>query len=100
MKPLPFRWALLPALALSFLACKSRFEGGGDLRAQRVVLQREADGIRGGVSRLERGEPMLALEDVAIAIDDALVRDIIGAQLPFDADVDRFHLSLKEAEVH
>ncbi len=100
MKPRPIRWALVPALALSFLACKSRFEGGGDLRAQRVVLQREVDGIRGVVSRLERGEPMLPLEDVAIAIDDGLVRDIIGAQLPFDADVDRFHLTLKEAEVH
>jgi hypothetical protein len=87
------RWALVPALALSALSCRSRFEGGGGLRAQRVVLQRV-------VSRLERGEPMLPLDDVAIAIDDALVRDIIGAQLPFEADVDRFHLTLKEAEVH
>ncbi len=94
------RWALVPALALSALACQSRFEGGGDLRAQRVVLQREVDGIRAVVSRLERGEPMLPMEDVAIAIDDGLVRDIIGAQLPFEADVDRFHLTLLEAEVH
>ena len=93
------RRALLPALALSSFACGGRYEGGGDLRAQRVVLQREVDGIREVVSRLERGEPMLPLDDVAIAIDDAFVRDIIGAQLPFEADVDRFHLTLKEAEV-
>ena len=99
MKPHRMGWALVPALALS-LACGSRFEGGGDLRAQKVVLQREVDGIRAVVARLERGEPMLPLEDVAIAIDDALVRDIIGAQLPFEADVDRFHLTLTEAEVH
>ncbi len=100
MKPLRILRALVPALALSCFACGSRFEGGGDLRAQRVVLQREVDGIRAVVSRLERGEPMLPLEDVAIAIDDALVRDIIGAQLPFEADVERFHLTLKEVEVH
>jgi hypothetical protein len=100
MKPVPIRWALVPALALCSAACTSRFEGGGDLRAQRVVLQREVDGVRAVVGRLERGEPMLPLDDVAIAIDDALVRDIIGAQLPFEADVDRFHLTLKEAEVH
>jgi len=100
MKPLLTRWALVPVLALSALGCQSRFEGGGDLRAQRVVLQREVDGMRSVVSRLERGEPMLPLDDVAIAIDDALVRDILGAQLPFEADVERFHLTLKEAEVH
>jgi hypothetical protein len=94
------RWAVVPALAVCALSCRSRFEGGGDLREQRVVLQREVDGIRAIVSRLERGEPMLPLGDVAIAIDDALVRDIIGAQLPFEADVERFHLTLKEAEVH
>ena len=93
------RRAIVPALALSFFACGRRFEGGGDLRAQRVVLQREVDGTRDVVGRLERGEPMLPLDDVAIAIDDRFVRDIIGAQLPFEADVDRFHLTLKEAEV-
>jgi hypothetical protein len=94
------RWALVPALALASFACFGRFEGGGDLRAQRVVLQREVDGLREGVARLENGEPILPLDDVAIAIDDAFVRDVIAAQLPFEADVDRFHLSLKEAEVH
>ncbi len=100
MKAPRIRRVLVPVLALSSLACGGRFEGGGDLRAQRVVLQREVDGIREVLGRLEQGEPMLPLDDVAIAIDDAFVRDIIGAQLPFEADVDRFHLTLKEAEVH
>ncbi len=100
MKALLIRRALMPALAVCSFACTSRFEGGGDLRAQRVVLQREVDGIRAAVSRLERGEAMLPPDDVAIAIDDALVRDILAAQLPFEADLDRFHLTLQEAEVH
>jgi hypothetical protein len=92
------RWGLVPALALAALACDGQFKGGGDLRAQKVVLKREVDGLREIVARLERGEPVLPLDDVAISIDDTFVRDLVAAQLPFDADIDRFHLSLKEAE--
>jgi hypothetical protein len=93
------RWACGPALALAALACGGRFEGGGDLRAQKVVLKREVDGLREIAARLERGESMLPADDIVIAIDDALLRDLIGAQLPFEAELERFHLSLKEAEV-
>ena len=89
----------LCALALAALACSKKFEGGGDLRAQRVVLQREVEGYREAAARLERGEPVLPKEDVAIAIADALVRDLIAAQLPFEADVDKFHIALRTAEV-
>ncbi len=94
------RRAVVPVLALAAAACGREFAGGGDLRAQRVVLEREVSGLRETVARLERGEAVLPLDDVAIAIDDTLVRDLITAQLPFDMDVDRFHLTLKEAEVH
>jgi hypothetical protein len=89
----------LCALALAALACSKKFEGGGDLRAQKVVLEREVEGYREAAARLERGEPVLPKEDVAIAISDALVRDLIGAQLPFEADVDKFHIALRTAEV-
>jgi hypothetical protein len=99
MKAAILRRALVPALALAAAACSTKFEGGGDLRAKRVVLKREVEGIREIVARLERGEPMLPLDDVAISIDDTLLRDLITAQLPFAMDVDRFHLTLKEAEV-
>jgi hypothetical protein len=98
MTAVRLRRALVPVLALSAVACDSSFKGGGDLRAQKVVLKREVDGLREIVARLERGEPVLPLDDVVISIDDTFVRDLIAAQLPFDADVDRFHLSLKEAE--
>jgi hypothetical protein len=92
--------ALVPVLALTTFACDSRFKGGGDLRAQKVMLKREVDGLREAVARLEKGQPILPLDDVAIAIDDTLLRDLIAAQLPFEMDVDRFHLSLTEAEAH
>jgi len=91
-------WGLVPALALVTLACGRQFKGGGDLRAQKVVLKREVDGLRESVARLEKGQPILPLDDVAIAIDDKLVRDLIAAQLPFEMDVGRFRLSLTEAE--
>jgi hypothetical protein len=94
------RLPLVSALALLAVACSSRFEGGGDLRARKVVLEREVEGLLEIVGRLERGEAILPLDDVAIAIDDVFVRDLIAAQLPFEADVDRFHLSLEEVEVH
>jgi hypothetical protein len=87
------------ALALAAAACASPYEGAGALHARKVVLQREVEGLREIVARLERHEPMLPAGDVAIAVDDALVRDIITAQLPFDVDVNRFHLRLTEAEV-
>jgi len=91
---------LVPVLALVLSACDSTFKGGGDLRAQKVVLKREVDGLHEAVARLEKGQPILPVDDVAIAIDDTLLQDLIAAQLPFEMDVDRFHLSLTEAEAH
>lgn len=94
------RVALAVGLAAALTAgCDRQFEGGGDLRAQRVVLEREVEGLREVVSRLERGEPLLPPGDVAIAVDDALVRDLLLAQLPFSADVDRVHVDLTDADV-
>jgi hypothetical protein len=90
--------ALVPALALVLPACDSKFQGGGDLRARKVLLKREVDGLREAVARLEKGQPVLPLDDIAIAIEDTLLRDLIAAQLPFEMDADRFHLSLTEAE--
>jgi hypothetical protein len=89
---------VLPLAVLAFAACGQKYTGGGDLRAQRVVLSREVEGLREAVARLERGEPLLPVNDVGIAIDDALVRDLIAAQLPFEADVDRFRVVLTAAE--
>ena len=91
--------ALVAARVLAAAACGGKSESGGALHAQQVVLTREVDGLREVVARLERHEPMLPAGDVALAIDDSLLRDLIAAQLPFEVDVDRYHLSLKEAEV-
>lgn len=90
---------LIVTAALASSACGRGFEGGGDLRARKVVLQREVDGLRETVARLERGEPVLPLDDVAVSIEDSLIREIIAAQLPLDVDVKGYHLRLSSAEV-
>jgi hypothetical protein len=89
----------IAAVATFALGCDRAFEGGGDLRAQRVVLEREVEGLRAVVARLERGEPMLPAGDIAIAVGDLLVRDLIVAQLPFVAEVDRVRVELTDADV-
>jgi hypothetical protein len=80
-------------------ACHRPFEGRGELRAQSVALQREVEGLRDTVARLERNETVLPLDEVAVVVDATLIRDLIAAQLPFDADVDRYHVRLVEADV-
>ncbi|MDD8016282.1 MAG: hypothetical protein PHX45_11360 [Acidobacteriota bacterium] len=85
--------------AFSASACRNSYKGASELHARRVLLEREVEGLREVVTRLERQEPMLPPGDVSIAITDSLVRDMIAAQLPLDADVDRFHVSLQDVEV-
>jgi hypothetical protein len=94
-------WTALPLLALAaFSGCRSEFEGGGDLRARRVVLRREVDGLRELLKGVERGQSLVPRNDVAISIDESLVRDLIVAQLPFEMDAaEKFHISLREAEL-
>lgn len=85
--------------ALCSAGCDRSYDGAGELRAQRVVIEREVEGLRPIVQRLERGEPLLPADDIAVAIDEALVRDLVDAQLPFETDVDRFHVTLTDADV-
>jgi hypothetical protein len=92
------RWAIALA-ALGGVGCGREFEGGGELRAQKKVLEREVAGLREAVARLERHEPLLPAGDLAVAIDETLLRDLIAAQLPFDAEIGRFQLKLEQAEV-
>lgn len=80
-------------------ACSGPPAGSGQLRARKVALQREVEGLREAVAALEGGQPLLPPGDVAVAIDESLVRDLIAAQLPFEVDADRFHARLGEAEV-
>jgi len=94
------RWVALLAVAIGVAGCGRGYEGGGDLRARKKVLEREVAGLRNAVGRLERHEPLLDDQDLAVAIDDTLLQGVIAAQLPFESEVGEFQLKLEEAEVH
>jgi hypothetical protein len=93
------RIVVLAALAAAAACGRDTPDAGGELHARKVVLEREVESLREITARLERGEPMLPADDVAIGIDDGLLRDIISAQLPFDADIDVYHLKLRDVAV-
>lgn len=95
--------ARMPALGLGLLsavlgACRHD-PRGGELHAQKVVLSREVEGLRELAARLDRGESVLPPDDVVVAIDDALVRDLLAANLPFETAVDAYRIRLTQAEV-
>jgi len=88
------------AAGLALASCSfDRFKGGGELRAQRVVLQREVEGLRDIYERMQHGEPVLAEDDVAIAIDETPLRNLIRSQLPFETTAGKFRIALKDADV-
>jgi len=94
------RCAALLALALGAAGCGRGYEGGGDLRARKKVLEREVAALRDAVGRLERREPLLPENDLAVAIDDTLLQGVIAAQLPFESEMGEYQLKLEQAEVH
>ena len=91
-------WVALAA-GLLVAGCGRGYEGGGELRARRKVLEREVEALRMAVGRLEKGESIRPENDLAIAIDETLLQSVIAAQLPFENKVGRFQLTLDEAQL-
>lgn len=89
----------LLALALAAAGCANQYKDASELNARAAVLAREVEGLRAVVSRLERHEPLLPAGDVAVAIEEALVRDVINAHLPLQVDVAPYRVRLAEADV-
>ncbi len=90
------------AIAMTVIAVAAGCGGGkeeAELHARLSVLEREVEGQRQVVARLERGEPALPMEDVLVALDESLVKELIEAQLPFEATVEGYRLWLDHAEV-
>jgi hypothetical protein len=91
--------AAVVTVAIAASGCHDKYKAGGELHGREVVLRREVEGLRVLAARLERHEPMLPAGDAIVAIDDTLVRDMIRAQLPLDADVEGYHLRLERVDV-
>jgi hypothetical protein len=94
----PVAAASLVLLAEVASGCR-RDPRGGELHAQKVVLGREVEGLRVLADRLARGESILPPDDVKVVIEDSLVRDLLTANLPFEASVDKYQIRLLRAEV-
>jgi hypothetical protein len=88
----------LLALALAASGCGGT-EEAGELHARKKTLEREVKGLREVVARLDRGETALPPGDVVVAVEDGLLRKLLEAQLPLEADVDKFHVRLDKAQV-
>jgi hypothetical protein len=88
----------MAAIALS-AGCSRGGQEAADLHARMSVLEREVVGMREVARRLEGGEPALPDEDVIVALDESLVKEMLEAQLPFETEVDDYRIWLDQAEV-
>lgn len=95
-RPTPLA-AALAALLMAAPGCADR--GARELGRRRTALRHEVAGLRLLAAQLERGEPVLPPDEIAVAIDAAVVRELIAAELPFETDVDRFHVRLTTVEL-
>jgi hypothetical protein len=84
-------------LAAGSYSCK-KDEGEAALHARQSALEREADGLRESLARLERGEPILPEDAVVLSVSEAVVKQFIDAQLPFEVETDKFKVKLSTGE--
>jgi hypothetical protein len=84
-------------LLLATLACRGE-KAGGALHAEQKLLEREVQGLRELAELMRRGEPVIPANDVTVVLDESLLRDLLAAQLPFEAEVDRYRVRLTAAD--
>ena len=93
----------IPTLACLLLSAVAgsgchRDQGGGELHAKRVLLERDVKGMRASVAKLERGEPLFPEDAVLVSIDENVFKDFVDAQLPLTVDLESYHVELKSAK--
>ena len=91
----------LAVLVGGTVACRQEdpYEGAGAYREQQVVLEREVQGLRDIVTRLDAGEALLPASDILIAVDDTFVQELLAAELPLELAVEPFRVSLTGVKV-
>jgi len=94
MAPLFLGAGVLASLASG---CK-KDEGQGQLHAQQAALEREAEGLRTTLAKLEKGEPILPEDAVVISVSEDVIKEFLSAQLPFEVAADKFKVKLSEGE--
>jgi hypothetical protein len=89
---------LASALLLGGGAGCRQDRGEAELHARLSTLEREAEGLRASLATLERGEPILPEDAVAVAVSESVVKEFLDAQLPFEVDAGRFKVRLTQGE--
>src|SRR5262245_1675947 len=92
-------WVASAVLLASAAAGCRHDPRGGELHAQKAVRARWGEGLRAQTEKLARGESILPPDDVIVGIEGTLVRDLLTANLPFQAAVDKYQITLLQAEV-
>lgn len=94
------RWTLVIAVVATATACTRGQEPNvSPLQAQKAQLERELEGLRESVALLDQGTSIFPPSDIAIGIDQTLVRRLISGVLPFTIKVDPYTLLLDKVEV-
>lgn len=94
------RWFVLLAAAIAVgggAGCRHD-RGEGELHAKQAALEREAEGLRASVARLERGEPILPEDAMVVAVSDTVIQEFLAPQLPFEVQTDKFKIRLSQGE--
>jgi len=91
-------FALIAALLLAVGAGCRQDQGEGQLHARQAALEREAEGLRATLAKLERGEPILPEDAVVVAVSDRVIQDFLAPQLPFEVESDKFKVKLTQGE--
>ncbi len=89
----------LLALGSAALATGCAADRNRELVVRKTLLAHEVAGLRHLTELLDRGGTVVPDSDIAVVIEGTLVRELIAAQLPFEADVERFHVRLMKADV-
>jgi len=91
-------WATLGLVILAGgTACK-RDRGGGDLHAQLAAKQREVDGLRAALARLDGGEPILPEDAVIVSVSQSVVSQVLNVQLPLEEKAGSLKVTLTRGE--
>lgn len=93
----PGAWLLAALAVANAPGCKTN-QGAAELHAKLSALEREVEGMRMSVAKLERGEPILPEDAVVVAVSELVVKEFLVAQLPFEAETDKFKVRLTEGE--
>jgi hypothetical protein len=88
----------VPVMTAPVQAATAREVRVSGVGTDQSALEREAEGLRASLAKLERGEPILPEDAVVVSVSESVIKEFLDAQLPFEADADKFEVKLTQGE--